>query len=95
MTARVELRAGDRVIPGWALNFSRGGLRAVIEEQVELGDELEVTVGDAPPRRGRVVWLQDERDGAVVGLSFLEPARLEDAPPPSLVPPSSSPSDGR
>ncbi len=80
--ARIELRLGDRVVPGWALNRSRGGLRAVIEEQVELGADLLVVIGEEPPRHGRVVWMQDEHDGAIVGLSFLDPSKISDAPPP-------------
>jgi hypothetical protein len=61
---------------GWALNVSRGGVRAMFEESVELGEEYEVTIGEegaASPltRRGRVVWVQDEPDGMIVGFEFL------------------------
>ena len=78
----MELRQGEHVVPGWALNRSRGGLRAIVEEPVELGADFDVVIGDEPARRGRVVWLQDEPDGAVVGLSFLD-ASGSDVPPPS------------
>ena len=68
---------------GWALNISRGGLRALFEEAVELGEEYEITVGDdsngtALTRRGRVVWVQEEPDGVVVGFEFMLPAKPEE-----------------
>jgi predicted RNA-binding protein with TRAM domain len=61
---------------GWALNISRGGVRAIIEDPVELGEEYEITVGEegsgnALTRKGRVVWVQDEPDGMIVGFEFL------------------------
>lgn len=61
---------------GWVLNVSRGGVRAILEETVELGEEYEITVGaeDTPhalTRKGRVVWVQDEPDGVVVGFEYL------------------------
>jgi hypothetical protein len=60
---------------GWALNVSRGGVRAILEENVELGEEYEITIGTegnaALTRRGRVVWVQDEPDGVIVGFEFL------------------------
>jgi PilZ domain len=60
---------------GWALNVSRGGVRAILEESVELGEEYEITVGAegtaALTRHGRVVWVQEEPDGVVVGFEFL------------------------
>jgi hypothetical protein len=84
---------------GWALNVSRGGLRAILDEntgKVELGEEYEITVtisgpADIPsiPRRGRIVWLQEEPDGFVVGVQYITPSgRLAAvdsaaAPPPS------------
>ncbi len=62
---------------GWALNISRGGVRAIVEESVELGEEFEITIGDETgsaavlTRRARVVWVQDEPDGMIVGLEFI------------------------
>ncbi|HWL88879.1 MAG TPA: PilZ domain-containing protein [Polyangiaceae bacterium] len=68
----------DRVLDGWALNVSRGGIRCILEESVDLGEEFEVTVGEegnAPlTRRGRIVWLQEEADGFIVGVEFLTPS---------------------
>lgn len=67
-------------IPGWALNISRGGLRTIVEDPVELGEELEVVIADEGLRhRGRIVWTQEEPDGMIVGVEFLE--RLQAAPP--------------
>jgi hypothetical protein len=41
-----------QVLEGWALNVSRGGVRVILEEKVDLGAEFEVTlssgVGQAP-----------------------------------------------
>jgi hypothetical protein len=74
VTERVILRRDELSYEGWALNVSRGGVRLILEEQVSLGDEFEVTIGDVESsplvRRARVVWIQEERDGAVVGLEF-------------------------
>lgn len=76
---RVLFFRGEAEITGWTLNVSRGGLRVVVEDRVELGDEFDILVADeATRRRGRVVWVQDEPDGAIVGISFLE--RLDHAP---------------
>lgn len=47
-------------------------MRAILEETVPLGDEFEVEVGEAPARPGRVVWLQEEKDGAIVGVHYLD-----------------------
>ena len=64
---------------GWALNESRGGLRAILDEggSVELGEEFVIVLGapgaDAAPadKRGRIVWLQEEPDGFVVGVEYV------------------------
>ena len=61
---------------GWALNISRGGVRAILEESVELGEEYEVTIGEegtpgSLTRKSRVVWVQDEPDGVIAGFEFL------------------------
>jgi PilZ domain len=75
VTARVTLKAKDgAVLEGWALNVSRGGVRVILEEKVDLGTEFEVTMtmGADPstPVMGRVVWVQEEPDGVVAGLEF-------------------------
>ncbi len=77
---RVAFLRGEVEIPGWALNLSRGGLRAIVEDRVELGEDLEVRIDEIQvQRRGRVVWAQDEPDGTIVGLSFHQ--RIEEPPP--------------
>lgn len=77
---RVAFFRGELELPGWALNLSRGGLRAIVEDRVVLGEELDVRIDEIQiQRRGRVVWTQDEPDGTIVGISFFE--RIEEPPP--------------
>jgi hypothetical protein len=91
VTARVALRskAGGESLEGWALNVSRGGVRVILEEKVELGAEFEIVLsaesGLDVERSGRVVWIQEEPDGTIVGIEF-----LGEPPDPSFRPPSSS-----
>jgi hypothetical protein len=76
---RVAFFRGEVELPGWALNLSRGGLRAVVEDRVELGEELSVHIDEiGVKRRGRVVWTQEEPDGTIVGVSFFD--RIEQPP---------------
>jgi hypothetical protein len=74
VSERVSLEGAKRH-DGWALNVSRGGVRVILEQQVDLGEEFEVTVGDPDrsplTRRARVVWVQEEKDGVIVGLEFI------------------------
>jgi hypothetical protein len=87
LSARVSLKATssppgngapalERLDPleGWALNVSRGGVRVILEQKVELGAEFEVTISspDEPlvSQAGRVVWVQEEPDGVVAGIEF-------------------------
>ena len=87
VSARVTLSArdgggrssGGEPLEGWALNVSRGGVRVILEQKVELGAEFEVTLadgaalGDLPASRiGRIVWVQEEPDGVVAGIEFRE-----------------------
>ncbi len=81
---RVVFRKDDALLDGWALNTSRGGVRAILEEKVELGDEFEVRCGGDVWRPGRVVWIQDEPDGVVVGVAYLD-ARISTVAPSELV----------
>jgi hypothetical protein len=83
----VAFRAEGKVVDGWALNMSRGGLRAALEERVAVGSEWDVAVGETnEPRRARVVWVREEKDGCIVGVSFLD---ADEGGPPD-----SSPSRG-
>src|SRR5882724_7323892 len=98
---RVFLRNGAAELSGWALNTSRGGVRVILEEKVELGGEYDVEIGSddaAGKRRARVVWVQEETDGMIVGLEFTDqkpdgpPAhRPPSERPPSYRPPSDAP----
>lgn len=77
----------DRRIDGWSLNLSRGGLRAILDEMVELGEEFEITIGaDDEPRSGRIVWVREEKGGAIVGVAFLD-GEGSVPPPPKSEPP--------
>lgn len=45
VSARVTLKGkSGEVLEGWALNVSRGGVRVILEQNVELGAEFEVTI---------------------------------------------------
>ena len=62
---------------GWTLNLSRGGVRVVLEDPVELGVEYTITIGpegedESRMHQARVVWLQDEADGQIAGIQFLD-----------------------
>lgn len=84
VSERVTFVTEGREIPGWTLNVSRGGVRAIVEENVASGDTFSVAIGDGAPRLGRVVWAQEQPDGAIVGVSFLDGDTFdEDVPPPS------------
>ena len=96
MSVRVAFFRDEREIPGWALNMSRTGLRAIVEdEHIDVGTPISVRVGDDPVHRGvRVVWTSPEPDGTIVGLEFFEPlpeglviereSRASDLAPPLL-----------
>jgi hypothetical protein len=87
VTERVTLRAEDgKVHEGWALNVSRGGLRAILEEKVDLGAKFAIVLGDEKTleRDGRIVWVQEEPDGVIVGLEFTNLSGThKSAPPPA------------
>jgi len=85
---RVRFFLGDVEMSGWALNISRGGLRAILEEErIDVGAEIEIVVGEGGVRRkGRVVWTREMPDGTIAGFAFIAPdlALPEgDVPPPS------------
>ncbi len=87
---RVVFRKDGTLLDGWALNTSKGGVRAILEEKVELGDEFEVRCGADVWRPGRVVWIQDEPDGVVVGVAYLD-ARISTVAPSELADAESTP----
>jgi hypothetical protein len=51
-------------------------MRAIVEEPLKSGVEYELLVGDAEEtsRKVSVVWVQDEADGQIVGVRFLDVA---------------------
>ena len=75
---------------GWTLNVSRGGIRAIVEDPLVQGTEYQLLVGGggdgegeeepAVARRASVVWLQDEADGQIVGLKYLDVEDGSDPP---------------
>jgi hypothetical protein len=73
-TERVTLRGPDFETHGWTLNVSRGGMRAIVEDPVKSGVEYVLLVGDNEDtaRKVAVVWVQDEADGQIVGVRFLD-----------------------
>ena len=85
VTERVTLKAEDgSTLDGWALNVSRGGLRAILEEKVVLGQKFDVAVGtdEVMLRPSRVVWVQEEPDGVIVGLEFTSLSGTQKSVPP-------------
>jgi hypothetical protein len=75
-------RAAGALLEGWALNVSKGGIRVILEEKVEPGEEFDVELldpnaaagGEGPAiegaQAGCVVWVQEESDGVVAGIAF-------------------------
>jgi hypothetical protein len=51
-------------------------MRAIVEEPLKSGAEYSLLVGDneATARKVSVVWVQDEADGQIVGVRFLDVA---------------------
>lgn len=96
VTERISLRGrqedGELNLEGWALNVSRGGVRAILEEKVELGSEFEITIGEEGKspltRQGRVVWLQEEHDGVIVGIEFIALSGTHRSAPPAAPDPA-------
>jgi hypothetical protein len=86
-TERVELRSRleNSEATGWTLNISRGGARLVLMEPVELGGIYDLRIGEGESlREVRIIWLQDEADGQIAGVQFLDGDG-------SIPPPPSSP----
>ena len=85
VTERVSLRSEDgRAFDGWALNVSRGGLRAILEDKVILGQKFEIELGteEVLHRTGRIVWVQEEPDGVIVGIEFIGLSGPQKSVPP-------------
>jgi len=88
VTERVTLKSKEgETLEGWALNVSRGGVRAILEDKVVLGQSFDVAIGtdEVLQRPSRVVWVQEEPDGVIVGLEFTaQSGTHKSAPPPPL-----------
>lgn len=81
----MSLRRDAAELSGWTLNISRGGARLVLEERAELGGIYHLELGAAAElREVRIVWVQDESDGQIVGVQFLDGDGS--VPPPDAVP---------
>ncbi len=84
-TERVSLRREETELAGWTLNISRGGARLVLEDRAELGSIYKIEFADRAERREiRIVWVQDEADGQIVGVQFLDGEGS--VPPPEAQP---------
>ncbi len=68
------MKRGEQEYIGWTLNLSRGGLRIVVEDPIELNTEYMVVLGqdEHEARPVRVAWIQDEAGGQIAGLQFLD-----------------------
>jgi PilZ domain len=88
---RVRLIGPNGEIEGWTLNVSRGGVRIIVEDRVELGNEYDIVVGDEDlvRRPCRVVWVQEEADGQIAGVQYLD-TNTGPPPGPSGAPPAAS-----
>ncbi len=86
VTERVTLKTEEgKELEGWALNVSRGGIRIILEDKVTLGQRFDVTLGsdEVLVRPGRVVWVQEEPDGVIVGIEFTGlSGTVKSVPPP-------------
>jgi hypothetical protein len=85
LTERVTIRSPGFETQGWTLNVSRGGFRAIVEEPLSAEIEYEIIFGESqPPRRATVVWSQEQNDGQIVGMKYLDDGG---APPLDELPP--------
>ncbi len=78
---RVTIRRDAFETLGWTLNLSRGGVRVIVEDPVEVDEEYDVNLADAAARKARVVWARNEADGQIVGLQFLDVEGTVPPPP--------------
>ena len=91
VSVEVSFHHGDEVFPGWALNISNGGMRAILEDvEVSVGDLLDVAIGSEAQRAVRVVWVKASKGGAIVGFAFVG-ASSAPPEPSSYIPPASDP----
>lgn len=82
-------------VEGWTLNVSRGGLRVVVEDLLQVGEMVEVRIGSdeaTPTRPARIAWLKEAADGQIVGLQLLD--TVGSIPPPDEPPADDLPDAG-
>ncbi len=76
LSARMTIWSLHESHGGWTLNVSDGGLRVLVEDAVVTrGLEMTVEVREdacAWQRKAKVVWVQEEQGGCVLGLKFLQ-----------------------
>lgn len=86
---RITLRGPGFETQGWTLNVGRGGVRVVLEDPIGHDHEYELFFSDdAKGRRVQVAWSQEQADGQIAGLKYLDPEPLPSAGAPSSVVPS-------
>jgi hypothetical protein len=93
---RITLRAPGFETQGWTLNVGRGGVRVVLEDKIEHDRDYELFFSDdTNGRKVQVAWSQEQADGQIAGLKYLEVEPLPNpegtSPPP---PPLSQASKG-
>jgi hypothetical protein len=81
----LRVEGESTVFDGWTLNLSRGGARVVLVEDdgasVTEGCACTVEIDGDPhsPRPASIVWVQNEPDGQIAGVKFLD---VENEPVP-------------
>lgn len=93
---RITLRGPGFETQGWTLNVGRGGVRVVLEVRIEHDRDYELFFDDDESgRRVQVAWSQEQADGQIAGLKYLD---VEPPPNPegvsSMPPPLSPQSNG-
>jgi hypothetical protein len=90
-TERVTLSGPGFQTEGWTLNISRGGARLVLEEPVDPEAILNLVLGhEGEAMTVRVVWVQDESDGQIVGVQYVGVDGSIPPPEPRSAPDSTS-----
>jgi len=72
------VHAEGTVFDGWTLNLSHGGARVLLVQDdgasVTEGSDCTVEIDGEPggARPANIVWVQNERDGQIAGVKFLD-----------------------
>ena len=73
LSADVEVLE-PRSATGFAINASAGGIRIAIDEALAIGDLVVLRVKTESRQmveHGRVVWVSERPDGALIGIEFV------------------------